>query len=92
MTEKSPKAKLPLMTFSGLVISLHASALTYLGAMPGPEGDGVDKDMSLARQTIDMLRVIDEKTRGNLTPDEKMLLHKLLLDLQVAYAKAAQDG
>ena len=82
---------LPLMDFSGLVVSMHASALMYLGAIPTPEGP-TERDMELARQSIDMLRVIDEKTRGNLTDDEEKLMRKLLYDLQLAYVRATEGS
>ena len=80
---------LPLMDFSGLVVSMHASALMYLGAIPTPEG-ATEIDLQLARQSIDMLRVIEEKSQGNLTEDEDKLLHKLLYDLQLAYVRATE--
>ncbi len=80
---------LPLMDFSGLVVSMHASALMYLGAIPTPDGETVH-DIDLARQSIDMLRVIDEKTRGNLSEDEEKLMQKLLFDLQLAYVNATE--
>ena len=79
------------MDFSGLIVSLHASALMYLGAMQTPEGDTM-RDMELARQSVDMLRILDEKTRGNLTEDERTLLDKLLYDIQIAYVKANEDA
>jgi hypothetical protein len=79
------------MDFSGLIVSLHASALTYLGAMETPEG-GFVRDMDLARQSVDMLRVIEEKSRGNLTADERTLIDKLLYDIQIAYVKATEDA
>lgn len=82
---------LPLMDFSALVVSMNVSALMYLGAMPTPEGQTI-RDIDLARQSIDMLRVIEEKTRGNLTEDEDRLLKKLLFDLQLAYVKATEGS
>jgi hypothetical protein len=82
---------LPLMDFSGLIVSMHASALMYLGAMETPEGQTIH-DVDLARQSIDMLRVIDEKTRGNLTEDEEKLMKKLLFDLHLAFVRATEGA
>jgi hypothetical protein len=82
--------ELPPFDFNFLVLSLNASALSYLGeTMGGPEsGAPVSPDnLGLARQTIDMLAVIEEKTRGNLTGAEERLLHQVLFDLRMRFAR-----
>ena len=82
--------QLPLMDFSGLIVSIHASALMYLGALQAPDAE-THRDLALARQSIDMLRVLNEKTEGNLTEDERRLMDKLLYDIRIAYVKATED-
>ena len=71
------------MSFAIFVLSLNASALLHLG-------DGQDAgslDLPLARQTIDILGMIEEKTRGNLSGEEERLLHQILFDLRMRYAR-----
>ena len=71
------------MSFDIFVLSLNASALLHLG-------DGGDtSDLPLARQTIDILGMLEEKTRGNLTGEEERLLHQILFDLRMRYARKA---
>jgi hypothetical protein len=71
------------MSFEIFVLSLNASALMQLG-------DGVEAgepNLPLARQTIDILAMIEEKTRGNLNGGEERLLHQILFDLRMRYAR-----
>ncbi|MEL6177533.1 MAG: DUF1844 domain-containing protein [Myxococcota bacterium] len=88
-TQKSEAAALPPMNFSGMVISFGTSALVSLGQVPNPETGTLTPDLVSAKQTIDMLGVIAEKTQGNLTPEEEQLLTKLLFDLRMGYVKAS---
>ncbi|MEO0108174.1 MAG: DUF1844 domain-containing protein [candidate division WOR-3 bacterium] len=74
-------------TFASLVMSLAMGALTQLES--GTEaGKAQTPDLNQARALIDMLEVLREKTRGNLTPEEEHLLGSMLFDLQVRYLKA----
>lgn len=83
--------QLPPIDFSQMVISFGTSALINLGAMPDPETEEVVRDLAAAKQTIDMLGMLQEKTRGNLTHEEDQLLSKLVLDLRLAYVKACPE-
>jgi hypothetical protein len=78
---------LPEINFATFILSLHSSALVHLGFMENPVGKGKSKNMALAKQTIDILAIIDEKTRGNLDKDEENLLKNILHDLRLAYVK-----
>jgi hypothetical protein len=71
------------MSFDIFVLSLNASALLHLGE----GGDASTHDLPLARQTIDILAMIEEKTRGNLSGEEERLLHQILFDLRMRYAR-----
>jgi len=71
------------MSFDIFVLSLNASALMHLG----DGGDTSAADLPLARQTIDILAMIEEKTRGNLSGEEERLLHQILFDLRMRYAR-----
>jgi hypothetical protein len=75
--------------FNLLVLSLNASALMHLGEDPA-QTDAALVDLGLARQTIDMLAVLETKTRGNLTGEEERLLHDVLFDLRMRFARKSQ--
>ena len=64
---------LPHIDFATFVLSLSHSALMHLGEAPHPETGKVEKDLALARQTIDLIGMLEEKTKGNLTGDEEKL-------------------
>ncbi len=78
------------LTFSAFVLGLASSALIHLGAHPDPESGQVKVDLPLARQSIDVLALLREKTRGNLTPEEDNLFGSILSDLQLRYVEKKQ--
>lgn len=80
-------AQLPEITFSTFIMSLNASALVNLGIIADPISKKVTKNLPVGKQTIDMLRMLEEKTRGNLTQEEENMLHGILYDLKIAYVK-----
>jgi hypothetical protein len=75
---------LPPLDFSTFVVSLRTSAILHLEG--GPEGAG--SDLAMARQEIDLLGILEDKTRGNLTGDEERLLSQILFDLRTRYLSA----
>lgn len=85
-TEEPPP--LPEATFSTFIYSLSTSALIHLGEIPEPTTEKVMKSLPLAKQTIDILAILQEKTKGNLAQDEETLLNTLLYDLRIRYVKA----
>lgn len=78
---------LPAVSFATFVFSLSSSALVYLGEMPEVEGQGNRADLPLAKQIIDTLGMLQEKTQGNLDADEERLLKNLLYDLRLRYVQ-----
>ena len=80
-------AQLPEITFSTFIMSLNASALVNLGVIEDPLTKQFAKNLPVGKQTIDMLNMLEEKTRGNLTKDEENLLRGILYDLKIAYVK-----
>ena len=76
---------LPQINFSTFVFSLSSSVLLHLGEMPDPETNKKVVNLSLAKQSIDILVMLDEKTSGNLDEDEKNLLKNLLYELRMKY-------
>ena len=75
---------LPPIDFSTFVVSLRTSALMHIQGA----ADGHPAELPLARQEIDLLGILEEKTRGNLTGDEERLLSQILFDLRTRYLAA----
>lgn len=80
----------PPMDFATFVISMANTALFQLGLVKGPESDEPKKDLAGARQTIDLLALIEEKTRGNLTDQEKKILSEALYQLRMVFVEASK--
>ncbi len=80
--------------FNTFILSLSTSALMHLGKLPGDEGDAT-VNLAHAKQSIDCIAMLEEKTKGNLTGEEERLLSEVLYDLRlrfVAARKAADEG
>ena len=81
-------AALPGMDFSTFIVSLATSALCHMGLVDDPEtGKPSAPNLDLARQTIDILAILEEKTRGNLAGEEARLLETLLYDLRMNFVQ-----
>jgi hypothetical protein len=76
---------LPPIDFSTFIVSLRTSAMLHLGHA---SADDARVDLALARQEIDLLCILEDKTRGNLTGDEERLLSQILFDLRTRYVAA----
>jgi hypothetical protein len=76
--------------FSSFIFSLSTSALLHLGEVPDPVTQKIEKNLPLAKQTIDILGMLKEKTRGNLTPDEEKLIDNILADLRWRFIREAK--
>jgi hypothetical protein len=90
-TEDEAPQALPPLDFSTFILSLASTAMIHLGQVPGPEGDSLERDLPAAKQAIDMLGMLEEKTRGNLDDAEAKLLKSLIYDLRVAYVDAQKQ-
>jgi hypothetical protein len=73
--------------FQTFIVSLATSALIHLGEAPNPETGKTDASLPHAKQTIDLLALLQQKTSGNLTPDESKLLQDLLRDLRLRFVQ-----
>jgi|SRR5579885_369635 hypothetical protein len=71
--------------FETLVSYLSTTAMFQLGLLAGPGGERIPPDLVNARRTVDMLEVLGEKTRGNLTEEEAGLLEEVLYELRMSY-------
>ncbi len=74
--------------FITFVLSLHRSAACHLGCAPDPDTNVCQENLPLAKQTIDILSMLQDKTQGNLTGEEERILSEILFDLRMAYIKA----
>ena len=81
---------LPAVDFHTFVLSLGSSALLHLGELEHPEGGATEVDLPLAKHTIDILSMLEEKTKGNLTSAEEKLMESLLYDLRLRYVNASK--
>lgn len=80
----------PEIQFTSFVFSIATQALIMMGEMEPPEGINLPKDRNAAKQNIDLLKMLQEKTKGNLTADEAMYLDESLHMLQMRYVQSMQ--
>jgi len=74
--------------FSTFILSLSTSALVHLGELPDPITNEKEINLQLAKQTISIIEMLKDKTKGNLTPEEENLLDSVLYDVRLKYIKA----
>lgn len=87
--EKEDSAPLPEINFATFILSMSGSAMFHIGDIPNPETGKTEKNLPLAKQSIDILEMLKEKTKGNLTSDEEKLVDNVLYDLRLRYVKAS---
>ena len=83
--------KIPKAEFLTLVATLVGQARIGLGTIANPISKRTTTDLRSARFAIDLLAVLEEKTKGNLTAEEKTVLASMLSDLRMKYAKASEQ-
>lgn len=88
--DKTPQTTQNTFDFSELLLGFSSAALHYLGETIEGQPKPVKPNLDLARQNIDIIVMLKEKTKGNLTPEEDRLLQQVLLDLQVKAIEAAK--
>jgi hypothetical protein len=82
---------LPAVDFTTFVLSMSHSALLHLGDAPHPLEEKSEVDLPMARQTIDILALLQEKTHGNLTGGEEQMLTQVLYDLRLRFVEVSQS-
>jgi hypothetical protein len=82
---------LPPPSFTFLVLSLRAQAEMQLGLMNFGQEQKVEPDLDMARHTIDLLAVLVEKTKGNLTLEEQRLTENSLTELRFRFVQVSDD-
>lgn len=89
---EAPPQDLPPVDFAAFVMMLTNNVMVFLGQVPNPLTQQPQVDLTQAKQTIDTIMMLREKTRGNLTTEEERFLQELLPQLQMAYVQARQQG
>lgn len=84
------EAQLPEVNFSTFIFSLSSSALLHFGEIQDPTTGEKRKNLPMAKHTIDILAMLEEKTKGNLLPDEEQLVKNILYDLRMRYVKETE--
>jgi len=83
----------PLLTFTGFVLSLASTAAIHFGDLPDPiSGEVSEPNLEGAAQMIEILALMDQKTRGNLTAEERQMLEQVLYELRMRFVEASGGG
>lgn len=88
---EGPASNNPPALFSTFVMSLASATMVELGLIPDPISKQKRKNIEHARQHIEILNMLKEKTRGNLTPQEVQLLDRALTDLRFEFTKTVSE-
>lgn len=88
-TEREP---LPDPSFAELINMIAMQAMVGLGGMSGPGGERIPPNLEVAKHYVDMLQILDDKTKNNLTDEEKQLLDQLLYEMRMRYVQSASGG
>lgn len=83
---------MPDASFAGLVDLLAMQALVSLGGMTGPGGERYTPQPEAAKHFIDMLQVLEDKTKGNLSEEEKKLMDTVLYEVRMRYVQSVSGG
>jgi hypothetical protein len=90
-TSEPPRRDVPDVDFSTFIAMLANNVMMFLGQIPDPVSQQRRRDLQQAKHTIDMLLMLRDKTRGNLTAEETQLMQELLPQLQMAYVAASRQ-
>ncbi len=74
-------------SFATLILSIGSSAAMALGLAPNPMTNKTEKDIKMAKFNIDLLKVLQDKTKSNLSKEEEVLLNSVIHDLQLKFVK-----
>jgi len=91
-TVSDQASPLPEINFATFILSLSTSSLMHLGELPNPVNNKIEKNLPLAKQTIDLIDMLSKKTEGNLDKEEENLVTNLLYDLKLKYVSAIKKG
>ena len=87
---KENHEELPSINFSTFIMSLSTQALMHLGEIDNPVTGKAEKDVAVAKQTIDIIAMLSEKSTGNLDETEEQLVREVLYNLRMSYVEAVR--
>jgi len=90
--ETAKREPLPDPTFAELVNMIAIQAMVGFGGMAGPGGERIPPNLEIAKHYVDMLQVLEDKTKGNLSDDEKNLLDQVIYEVRMRYIQSASGG
>ena len=90
--QAEPSPAQPPVSFHTLVSYLATTAMFQLGLLAGPSGEKIPLDLPNARRTLDLLDILQEKTRGNLSTEEGKLLDDVLYELRLSFLEIQKGG
>ena len=83
----------PQLSFTAFVLSLASTAAIHFGDLPDPmTGQAVEQNLEGAAQMIEILALLEQKTRGNLTAEERQVLEQVLYELRLRFVEASGGG
>jgi hypothetical protein len=89
----STEPESPEVTFVGFILSLAHTAAFHFGDVPDPvTGQPGTRNLSAAHQIIEILAILEQKTKGNLTAEERQLLEQIVYELRMRYLEAARTA
>jgi hypothetical protein len=88
-TEKQPP--LPEIDFNFFILSLSSSAMMQMGVIPNPVTNKKEKNIDLAKQSIDIIAMLEDKTKGNLDKEEEQFLSSILYDLRMKFVEVSKE-
>ena len=84
--------EIPEPSFPELINMVAMQALYAMGGMPGPSGERIPPNLEIAKHYVDMLQMLEEKTKGNLSDEEKTLLDQVMYEIRMRYVQTAGGG
>jgi hypothetical protein len=90
--QAEPSPAVAPVGFHTLVSYLATTAMFQLGLLAGPSGEKIPLDLANARRTLDLLGILQEKTRGNLSTEEAQLLDDVLYELRLSFIEIQKGG
>lgn len=91
-SDSTPSHEGPPLSFSAFILSLGTSALMLMGEQLSPENPALPVNLPQAKEIIDILRILEEKTKGNLTEEETNVMRDMLYTLQMKYVELASGS
>lgn len=91
MKTETPGEAIPKIDFPTLIMSFASASMISMGLVPDPVTGEIQKNLLIAQQNIDVISLLREKTKGNVTPEEERLMEQILYELRMHYVEALKE-